>query len=400
MQFAFLTALRETLEGFVTTEARLAATVVLLAAAGATALLFAPRAVRGAHRLVRDRVLANERVPVEASEFDWRLPVAAIVRTLQFTVLLAGGLAILVVWGYVDVALAAVAAMAATLPTFAKALTTVAVVAGALIAIDVLEARLDDYAADSDAINQHQKGIVFRVLQLVVLVAATVGGLTVWGINLGGLLVGAGFLGIVIGTAARTTIGSLIAGFVLMFSRPFELGDWVEIDGEEGIVADITVINTRIRTAGGEVVVIPNERVANATVSNRTKLGQLRLSVDVGVDYGADVATAEDVIAGALEEVAEIESNPPPQVIPTSLGDSAVVLQCRFWIEHPSAPKRAMATAAVVREVKAALDDAGIKIPYPQRELSGRAETGGFRVAGDDESAIGAVATPDGPTDD
>lgn len=400
MQLAFLAALRETLEGFVTTEARLAATVVLLTAAGVTALLFTPRAVRGLHRFVRDRVLANERVPVEVSEFDWRLPVAAIVRTLQFAVLLAGGLATLVVWGYIDVAVAAVAAMAATLPAFAKALATVAVVAGAMIAIDVLEARLDDYAAESDAINQHQKGIVFQILQLAVLAAAVVGGLTVWGINLGGLLIGAGFLGIVIGTAARTTIGSLIAGFVLMFSRPFELGDWVEIDGEEGIVSDITVINTRIRTAGGEVVVIPNERVANATVSNRTKLGQLRLSVDVGVDYGADVAAAEAVIADALEEVSDIESNPPPQVIPTSLGDSAVVLQCRFWIDHPSAPKRALATAAVVRGVKTALDDAGIKIPYPQRELSGRTETGGFRVSGGDGVPVSTVAAPGGGTDD
>ncbi|QZP37969.1 mechanosensitive ion channel family protein [Halobaculum magnesiiphilum] len=400
MQLAFLATLRETLEGFVTVEARLAATAVLLAAAGVTALLLAPRAVRALHRLVRDRVLGSERVPVEVTEFDWHLPVTGIVRTLQFAVVLATGLAALILWGYVNVALAAVTTMAAALPTLGRTVTSVALVAGALIAIDVLETRLDDYAAESDAINQHQKGIVFRVLQLTVLVAAIVGGLTVWGVNLGGLLVGAGFLGIVVGTAARSTIGSLIAGFVLMFSRPFELGDWVEIDGEEGIVADITVINTRIRTAGGEVVVIPNDRVANATVSNRTRLGQLRLSMDVGVDYEADLETAESVVADALAAVSHVENNPPPQVVPKSFGDSAVVLECRFWIDTPSAPKRALATAAVVREVKAALDDAGVKIPYPQRELSGRAETGGFRVADGEEVGSAAVAPPDPTGDD
>ncbi|GAA0258686.1 mechanosensitive ion channel family protein [Halobaculum roseum] len=394
MQLAFLATLRETLEGFVTVEARLAATAVLLAAAGVTALLLTPRAVRALHRLVRDRVLGSERVPVEVTEFDWHLPVTGIVRTLQFAVVLATGLAALILWGYVNVALAAVTTMAAALPTLGRTVTSVALVAGALIAIDVLETRLDDYAAESDAINQHQKGIVFRVLQLTVLVAAIVGGLTVWGVNLGGLLVGAGFLGIVVGTAARSTIGSLIAGFVLMFSRPFELGDWVEIDGEEGIVADITVINTRIRTAGGEVVVIPNDRVANATVSNRTRLGQLRLSVDVGVDYEADLETAESVVADALAAVSHVENNPPPQVVPKSFGDSAVVLECRYWIDTPSAPKRALATAAVVREVKAALDEAGVKIPYPQRELSGRAETGGFRVADGEEIGSAAVASP------
>ena len=400
MQYAFLATLRETLEGFVTVEARVAATVVLLTAAAVTALLLAPRTVRVVHRLARDRVLGDERVPVEVSEFKWALPVTAIVRTLQFAVLLGAALATLIVWGYVSVALAAVDAMAAVVPRIVQLAVSVGLVGAALVAIDILESRLDDYAAESDAINQHQKGIVFRVLQVAVLVAAIVGGLTVWGVNLGGLLVGAGFLGIVVGTAARSTIGSLIAGFVLMFSRPFELGDWVEIDGEEGIVADITVINTRIRTAGGEVVVIPNERVANATVSNRTHLGQLRLSVDVGVDYDADLATAETVVNDALADVSEIEDNPPPQVVPKSLGDSAVVLECRFWIDTPSAPKRALATAAVVREVKAALDDAGIKIPYPQREVTGREETGGFRVSDGDESGIPPVASPDASTDD
>ncbi|MFC7098805.1 mechanosensitive ion channel family protein [Halobaculum marinum] len=400
MQSSLVVQLQDTLEGFVTTEARLAVTVVLLTAAAVTALLLAPRVVRTVHRVTRDRVLANERVPVQVSEFDWGLPVTGVVRTLQFAVLIGCVLAVLVVWGFADVALLAVSTMAATVPRIVQLLTTISIVAGALIGIDVLEARLDEYAAESDAINQHQKGIVFRILQLAVLGAAVVGSLTVWGVNLGGLLVGAGFLGIVIGTAARTTIGSLIAGFVLMFSRPFELGDWVEIDGEEGIVSDITVINTRIRTAGGEVVVIPNERVANATVSNRTRLGQLRLSVDVGVDYAADLERAESVVADALADVSEIEANPPPQVVPKSLGDSAVVLECRFWIDHPSAPKRALGTAAVVREVKTALDEAGIKIPYPQRELSGRAETGGFRVAEGNERTATEVAVANGSDDD
>ncbi|QZX99452.1 mechanosensitive ion channel family protein [Halobaculum rubrum] len=400
MQYAFLATLRETLEGFVTVEARVAATVVLLTAASVTALLLAPRTVRIVHRVVRDRVLGDERVPVEVSEFDWSLPVTSIVRTLQFAVLLGAGLATLIVWGYVDVALAAVDAMAAVVPRIVRLAVSIGLVGAALVAIDVLESRLDDYAEESDAINQHQKGIVFRVLQVSVLVAAIVGGLTVWGVNLGGLLVGAGFLGIVVGTAARSTIGSLIAGFVLMFSRPFELGDWVEVDGEEGIVSDITVINTRIRTAGGEVVVIPNDRVANAVVTNLTRLGQLRLSVDVGVDYDADLATAETVVDDALADVSVIEDNPQPQVVPKSLGDSAVVLECRFWIDTPSAPKRTLATAAVVRAVKTALDEAEIKIPYPQREVTGREETGGFRVADGDESGHRPVASPDASTDD
>ena len=372
--------LQRYLEGLVTTEARLAATALLVVVAAVVVLVAAPRVVRTTRRLVAGRLLAHPRVPVETDRFDWRVPTRLFVRLTQTGVVVAVTLSVLVVWGYATTAKTVVGFLAGLLPTVVRASGTVAVVAGALVGIDVLETWLESYAAESDALNEHQQGIVFRVLQLSVLAAGTVGALTVWGVNLDGLFVGAGFLGIVVGTAARTTLGSLIAGFVLMFSRPFELGDWVEIDGDEGIVADITVVNTRIRNQHGEEIVLPNERVANATITNRTRLGQLRLSVDVGVDYDADVARAESVVAEALDDVSQILTNPTPQVVPKSLGDSAVVLECRFWIDHPSAAKRTVAKAAVVRAVKSALDDAGVKIPYPQRELLGREEAGGFQV--------------------
>lgn len=368
------------LEQLATTQARFAATVGLAAAVAVLAWLFAPRIVRTAHREVTNRVLADERVPVDVDSFDVGFPVTLAVRTIQAALFVVASLMVLVVWGYVDVAVSAVDAILGTIPLFVRVLITVSLVAATLVGIDVLEERVEAYAETSDALNQHQQGVVFRVLQVSVLVAATIASLSVWGVNLGGLLVGAGFLGIVIGTAARTTIGSLIAGFVLMFARPFEIGDWVAIGDDEGTVTDITIINTRIRNPSGEEVVIPNENVLNATVTNRTSLERLRLSVDVGVDYDADVEAAEDVVQDALEDVNHVLSNPNPQVVPKSLGDSAVVLECRFWIDHPSPPKRAMATAAVVRDVKAALDDAGIKIPYPQRELLGREEDGGFGV--------------------
>jgi small conductance mechanosensitive channel len=380
MPITLVNDLQAFLESLVSTEARLAATVVLLAAAGATAVVLAPRIVSVTHKLVKEQFLGHERVPVEVSEFDWKLPVTAFVRTVQLAVGIGLVLAVLVLWGLGDIALLFVAILSGAIPKLIQLLLTVGLVGGSLIGIDLLETRLDEYAQDSDALNQHQQGIVFRVLQLAVLAAAAVGALTVWGIDLGGLLVGAGFLGIVIGTAARTTIGSLIAGFVLMFSRPFELGDWVEIEGDEGIVSDITVINTRIRNQHGEEIVIPNERVANATITNRTRLDRLRLSVDVGVDYDADVEAAEEVVSDALADVKHALSNPGPQVVPKSLGDSAVVLECRFWIDHPSAAKRTMAKSSVIRDVKTALDEAGIKIPYPQRELLGREEAQGFRV--------------------
>lgn len=382
------------LEGIVTTEARLVATVVLLGIGVTTVAFVAPRGVKLVRQFVVQRVLAHERVPVDATELNWQVPTALVLRVTQAVVV--GGIAAstLVVWGYVGAAERLLGVIGGLVPRLVQVAVTVGIAAAAVVGIDVLEGWLEEYAAESDAINEHQKGIVFRVLQVLVVTAAAVGALTVWGVNLGGLFVGAGFLGIVIGTAARTTLGSLIAGFVLMFSRPFELGDWVALDGQEGIVADITIVNTRIRNQYGEEIVLPNDKVANATITNRSRLGQLRLSVDVGVDYDADLERAETVVLEALEGVSTVLSNPTPQVVPKSLGDSAVVLECRFWIDNPSAARRTVATAAVVREVKTALDEADVKIPYPQRELLGREEAGGFRVESDQRRADERRTTP------
>ncbi|MFC6824858.1 mechanosensitive ion channel family protein [Halopelagius fulvigenes] len=379
----WFTSARSALAQFASTEARLGATVALLGAAILASLLVAPRIVSRLSRELRQRVIAHPTVPDIVDDVTWMFPPSVVVRLLQFAVLAATGLALLVVWGFEEVALEGAVFLATLAPYVARAAVTLVLLAAAVVTTDLLESWLDGYASESEQINEHQEGIVFRVLQVVVLLAAGLGTLTVWGLDLSGLLVGAGFLGIVVGMAARQTLGSLIAGFVLMFSRPFEIGDWVEIDGEEGIVSDITIVNTRLRNFDGEEIVFPNDRVTNATVTNRTRRGQLRLTVDVGVDYATDLERAEEVAEAAIEGADMVTEVPAPKVLPATFDDSAVGLKVRFWIQNPSAPRRARARAAVVRAVKTAFDREGIKIPYPQRELQGRAETEGFRIRRD-----------------
>ncbi|SFG33511.1 Small-conductance mechanosensitive channel [Halopelagius inordinatus] len=386
---AWLANVESTLAQFASTEARLGATAALVVVALSTGLLVAPRVVSRVASELRERVISHPRVPEAVDDVVWLFPPSVVVRLLQCSVGAATGLALFVVWGFEDVALTGATLLATLAPEIARVAVTLVLLAAAVVATDLLESNLEAYAADSERINEHQEGIVFRVLQLVVLLAVGLATMTVWNINLGGLLVGAGFLGIVVGMAARQTLGSLIAGFVLMFSRPFEIGDWVEIDGEEGIVSDITIVNTRLRNFDGEEIVFPNDRVTNATVTNRTRRGQLRLTVDVGVDYGTDLQRAEQIAESAIEDADVVADVPAPRVLPATFDDSAVGLKVRFWIQNPSAPRRARARAAVVRAVKTAFDGEGIKIPYPQRELQGRAETNGFRVR-HSETSFGA----------
>jgi small-conductance mechanosensitive channel len=224
-------------------------------------------------------------------------------------------------------------------------------------------------SADSDQITAHQQQLLTRIMQVGLLVVAGLTVLGIWGVNLGGLLVGAGFLGIVVGMAARQTLGSLIAGFVLMFSRPFEIGDWVEIGDEEGFVTDITIMNTHMRNFDGEFVVIPNDRVGNVAVTNRSREGRLRIRMEVGIGYDDDAERAAEVAREVLEGLDRIENNPPPHVVPSAFGDSAIVLDLRYWIAPPTPQGRWRSRADVVNAIQRRFDEEDITIPFPQRTV-------------------------------
>ncbi|MFB6201003.1 MAG: mechanosensitive ion channel family protein [Halorhabdus sp.] len=315
-----------------------------------------------------------------------------VVRVSQLLVFSLAGLALLTVWRLITPA-SELLATSGVSRTLVFRLGVTAVLAGVVYVLaDQYKQAIARIGQEATWMTDHQQEIVVRMGQLVILLFGALVVLGLWKVNLQGLLVGAGFLGIVVGLAARQTLGSLIAGFVLMFSRPFTIGDWVEIGGEEGVVTDITIVNTRLENFDGEVVVIPNDQVGNEAIVNRSKRGVLRLRVDVGIDYDSDPEHAKSVAMDAIKAVDSVADAPPPQIVPKAFGDSAVVLEMRFWIDHPTPPRKWNAISGVVTHVKAAFEREGITIPFPQRELSGRAETRGFQIGATDESVDGTPA--------
>ncbi len=373
---------RTLLEELTSTRGRLAVSVGIFVVAVVIAAIIAPRLVRRLARATHRRVPPG-RATTAVDTVGEYIPTTLgglVLRTLQIAILLVAGVSLLVVWGLIDLAVEVLTLLGLSVPLLVGIVTTLAVVLVAYIASDVFHDSVDRFATDSEQVTEHQKEIVLRVgdLSIIAIVIATT--LTVWGVDLSGLLVGAGFLGIVVGLAARQTLGSLIAGFVLMFSRPFTIGDWVDVGGKEGIVTEITIFNTRLENFDGETIVIPNDNVSNEPIVNRSERGHYRIRLDVGIDYAADPDHAIDVAQEVIADQKAVADSPPPRIVPKNFGDSAVVLEMRFWIDRPTPPRKWRAIDAVVRGVKTAFDEEDIKIPYPQRELSGRAETGGFRV--------------------
>ncbi|WP_277553044.1 mechanosensitive ion channel family protein [Halobaculum limi] len=288
---------------------------------------------------------------------------------------------VLVVWRGVGTLTRALPTEVVTGATVVQVLLSVGIIVGATLLTRLTKRTIRNVGREQVALSDHQTEIAHHVVQVAVYAVSLLVVFTVWGINPGNLLVGAGFAGIVLGLAARQTLGAVLAGFVVLFSRPFELGDWVVVGDQEGVVTDITIVNTQIRTFDDEYVMIPNDIVTNQDLVNRSRKGRLRLNLDVGVDYTTDVDEAIDVAEEAMRGHDLVMSAPDPHVVLTGFDDSSIGLRLRFYIDNPSARKMWKARTRVTLAVKRAFDDAGIKIPYPQRELSGRAETGGFRVA-------------------
>lgn len=370
-------------EGLSGLDDRLIVTLAIVVGAALVSRYVLPLIVRYVRTLISVTIVRGpirDRVDRLAALAPWWITERLLVQILQMGLALATALFVLLVWGQYDLVVSTITALSLSVPILAKIGITIALFGLTWVGVDVLDSWLDHVTERSQDFTKHQEEIAFRVLQIVLFSAVSLAALTMWGIDFSGMLVGAGFLGIVVGIAAQQTLGSLLAGFVLMFSRPFEIGDWVQIGDEEGIVTDITIVNTRMENFDGEFVVLPNDMVSNSTIINRTKKGRLRLTVEVGIDYEADPERAQEIAVEALSDVDQLLSVPRPVAVTSYFGDSAIVLELRFWIGKPSARRRAKARSAAVRAVKEAYAREEIKIPFPQRELMGRSEAGGFRL--------------------
>jgi len=296
-----------------------------------------------------------------------------------------GALSLLAVWDRSGALLDAYRSAAIT-DQLSNVVLAVLLLASAYAVTDFLGGVIRELSAESTALSDHQEEVIRRITQLSVYTFALLVIVGLFTDNVGGLLVGAGFLGIVVGMAARQTLGAVLAGFVLMFSRPFEVGDWVEIGDHEGTVTEISIMSTRLRSFDGEMITLPNDTVRSGPIVDRSRRNRLRLEIEVGVDYDTDIDRAADLITETVADVDDIAAMPEPAVVTKQFADSAVVLGVRYWIRNPSMRKRWRTQTAAMNAIKADLESEGITIPFPQQTLSAR-EHGGINLGTETEAS-------------
>lgn len=175
-----------------------------------------------------------------------------------------------------------------------------------------------------------------------------------------------GAAGLAVGFALQGSLSNFASGVLILFFKPIKAGDFVEVGGEKGTVKSIHIFNTVLNSPDNVRIIVPNSQVTGGNIKNFTVNGTRRVDMVIGVSYDDNPAEAKRVIEGVLAEDERILKDPAPVVAVLALADSSVNLVVRPWVN--SADYWGV-YFDVTEKVKAALERAGLSIPYPQRDV-------------------------------
>ena len=193
--------------------------------------------------------------------------------------------------------------------------------------------------------------------------------LTVLGVPSASVAAAIASAGVAVGLALQGSLSNLAGGIILLYTRPFVVGDYVKTSGGEGFVQDIGLIYTVLRQFDNTAVSVPNSTLTSGVITNCTARNERRISFDVGIGYGADIDKARSVILDVIRNHPETDQDKTPAVVVTDLQDSAVNLSVLVWVKDMDYGDQLGLRNTLREEVKKRLDAEGVEIPFPQMDV-------------------------------
>ena len=198
--------------------------------------------------------------------------------------------------------------------------------------------------------------IILKIL-LVVSVASMIG------IQTTSFVAAIGAAGLAIGLALQGSLANFAGGVLVLLFRPFKIGDWIEAQSVSGTVDSIQIFHTVLRTGDNKTVIVPNGNLSNGIITNYNRQPTRKVVFDVGVDYEADLQKVREVLL-ALADDPRVLKDPAPVVVVTTLGDSAITMSLRVWVDTPNYWDVLFMFNEHARD---RLKAEGVDIPFPQR---------------------------------
>lgn len=172
--------------------------------------------------------------------------------------------------------------------------------------------------------------------------------------------------GVAIGLALQGGLSNLAGGFLILLFQPFEIGDYIVAQGQEGTVQKIEILYTTLHTVDNRKVIIPNGNLANNVIVNATGAKQRKLDLTVGISYQDDISLAKSVLTNLIQNSEYVLKEEGFQVFVAELGESSVRMGLRCWVRTE---QYMTALWDMNEQIKLEFDRAGLHIPYPQMDL-------------------------------
>ena len=211
-------------------------------------------------------------------------------------------------------------------------------------------------------LSKFVKNLVYTLLLVFVTIAA----LGQLGVETGSFIAIIGAAGLAVGLALGGTLSNFASGVLLIIFKPFRVGDFVEAGGATGVVKEIQIFTTMINTPDNKKVIVPNAQVTGGNIINYSANGTRRVDLVIGISYEDDLQKARQVMENVLKGDQRVLGDPAPTVAVSELGDSSVNFVVRPWVKVDDYWG---VYFDMTEKIKVALEENGLSIPFPQRDV-------------------------------
>lgn len=205
-----------------------------------------------------------------------------------------------------------------------------------------------------------------NILYFALLVVVVIAALDRLGVNTSSVLAVFAAAGLAVGLALKDSLSNFAAGVMLVFFKPFKNGDFIEAAGNMGVVEEIRIFNTIIRTGDNREIIIPNSHIYGGTIVNFSARDTRRIDLVFGIGYDDDLKKAKAMIEKIMADDERILKDPAPVVMLLELADSSVNFAVRPWVNSAD---YWTVRADLLESLKTKCDEEGISIPYPQQDV-------------------------------
>ena len=219
-----------------------------------------------------------------------------------------------------------------------------------------MKSRLDKSAAT----------FIISIVTVVLYIALVIVVVSALGFSTAGIIAAFSAIALAVALALQDSLASLANGIIIIFTKPFKKGDYVEINGKDGLVQDIRLFNTKIVTYNNEEILIPNNQILGSTLINYSTMSLRRVVIEVPIPYSAELSEVKEILLSTLNSHQDVVKTPAPAVVLDGYGDSALKFNARAWTPNE---KYWDTRASLFEMIFNNLREKGIEIPFNQLDV-------------------------------